>query len=139
MGNWVQRTLQNEIAREWMQSLTSQQDLRAVADAFAKVPHDGAVCLQIAPAFTALAAAELVAALNGSPSQALPANIVEWLKGKPKPTPQLRQRAIEVVKTILNELENDDSEIKYLWEKSEEELLYWTASVEELRTRLTRT
>ena len=86
------------------------------------------------PAVRTLIAAEVLAALGGRPTKALPPELQDWVSGRhgeaiPEALWPLSRIAVERVK--------DDSEISELWARSSE-FARWIDKVEDLLGRLER-
>lgn len=82
-------------------------------------------------ASSALAAAEIVAALNNKPCRDLSEEVVQWIEdNKEKDLDALKQLALAAVEIVKNK-----SELRELWEESEE-FGSWITLVEELEDRL---
>jgi hypothetical protein len=82
-------------------------------------------------ASVAVAAAEVVAALNGSPAESAPAAIDAWTKSHPQAlTPQLRELAARAMDRVRR-----NSELKDLWMEADG-LNDWIAAIQDLQTRL---
>ena len=77
-----------------------------------------------------LAAAEVVAALGGNPSDSLPKEIAAWVKGKRNPSKKLKKDALAAVAAVKK-----SSELKDLWEESDD-FAAWLSSLEDLEQRL---
>jgi peptidyl-tRNA hydrolase len=82
-------------------------------------------------ASNALAAAEVVAAMNGKPAQKLPEEVEAWLKGnKSRPDATLLDMARKAVARAKS-----SSELQELWAEGEEPE-QWNAAVDDLAARL---
>ncbi|MEM7764779.1 MAG: DUF4259 domain-containing protein [Pseudomonadota bacterium] len=80
-----------------------------------------------------LASAEVIAAVNGKPSEALPAGIAAWAKGKNKPDALTLERARGVLDRVLNK---KNSELAQLYADDADLDAEWRATIADLRTRL---
>jgi hypothetical protein len=85
--------------------------------------------LEAAPARIAVAAGEVVAALNGSAAAGAPAGIVAWARGCAC-TPELKATAVRALDRVRR-----SSELKDLWMEADG-LNEWSAAVRELQGRL---
>jgi hypothetical protein len=85
--------------------------------------------LEAAPARIAVAAGEVVAALNGSPAAGAPAGIVAWARGR-ECTPELKATAVRALDRVRT-----NSELKDLWMEADG-LNEWSGAVRELQERL---
>lgn len=130
MGAWGHGTFQNDDALDLLDDVTDGGD-----EAMLRATLDTAVAaagtrLEAPEASSALAAAEIVAALRGRPAVDLPDEAIEWARGRPAPDDVLVARARQAVDAVLT-----DSELRDLWMEADE-LPGWQATVEELRERL---
>ena len=82
----------------------------------------------------ALIAAEVLAALGGRPTAALPRELEEWVAGQ---SGQAIPRALWSTSRLAIERVKEDSEIAELWARSSE-LDRWIAKVDDLLDRLTQ-
>ncbi|MDH3791850.1 MAG: DUF4259 domain-containing protein, partial [Rhodospirillales bacterium] len=127
MGAWGHGNFDNDDALDWIYELQEALDTSAVVAALARVIDESADYLEAPECSSALAAAEVVAALNGKPASSLPEEVTTWIKGKAKPDSALLAKARRAVDTVL-----DDSELKDLW-KVDEDLGAWGQTVEDLK------
>jgi len=81
-------------------------------------------------ASVALAAAEVVAALAANPLTDLPENVSAWVARQQRPATELKAAAKAAVEKVLT-----DSELKDLWEESDE-FAAWNSSVNDILRRL---
>ena len=129
MGTWGIGTFENDTASDWLGDLETASDLgllrSALAATLAAVPVDAD------DAVIGLAAAEVVAALNGTGRQGIPDAIHDWVDGHATlPDADLLSTARAAVDAIL-----ERSELRDLWEESDS-FAAWQADVEELRAHL---
>jgi hypothetical protein len=122
-------TFENDDALDWVYLLEKAQDMSIVEEALSLV-LDGEEYLESPDCCTALAAAEVIAALHGSPSSFLPDEVTRWVSGKGEPEPALLSRAKRAVEAVLQA-----SELKELWEETDE-YEDWLEEVEGLLERL---
>lgn len=130
MGTWGHGTFQNDDALDLLDDVTDGGDeamLRATLDTAIEQAGES---LEAPEGSSALAAAEIVAALRGRPAADLPDEAVDWVRGRPAPDDMLVARARQAVDAVLT-----DSELRDLWMEADE-LPGWQATVEELRERL---
>lgn len=130
MGAWGHGTFQNDDALDLLDDLVDGGDERMLREALDTAISTAAEYLEASDASSALAAAEIVAALRGRPAADLPDEAVEWAQGRPAASDDLVDRARQAVAAVLG-----DSELRDLWAETEE-LPMWQGSVEELRERL---
>src|SRR5688572_24347601 len=80
---------------------------------------------------TALAAAEVIAALSGRPPELLPEEIVAWVRTN---SVAVDKDLVSMALKAIHRIETD-SELKELWEESDE-LASWLATLKNLKERL---
>ncbi len=128
MGAWGHNTIENDDALDWLGELT---DLRQITAAFAQIVDNVDGYIDLTDASAALAAAEVVAALNGRPSRSLPDEARSWIHGKTKPDTGLLQQARTAVEQVLA-----GSELEELWDEDGTNQSEWHAVVNDLKERL---
>ena len=129
MGGWGTGSFENDDATNWLANLAAigPADLARI---FSQAADDPAY-LEAPAASVVVAAAEVVAALNGSPAPVLPPAINEWLKKYPRiSTPELNALAVRALERVRR-----NSELKDLWLEADG-LNDWTAAIRDLQTRL---
>ena len=129
MGAWSHESFGNDDALDWVAELQAE-GLPAVAGALAAIRELAPDYLEAPTCSTALAAAEVVAALRGQPAQALPDDVQEWVAqnpGLPSDLVGMAQNAVAVIAA--------KSELRELWEESAD-FAMWQAAVDDLRERL---
>ena len=129
MGAWGAESFQNDDAADWLATLSTMSpgDLTQVFSLVA----DNSGYVEVTAASIAVAAAEVVAALNGRPAMGAPTEILEWTrKNHFGITPELKALSIRALDRVW-----ENSELKDLWSESEE-LSNWTAAIQDLRSRL---
>ncbi|NOX55940.1 MAG: DUF4259 domain-containing protein [Planctomycetes bacterium] len=131
MGAWGHNSFENDDALDWVADLEESQDMSAILKALNAVTDEAGDYIEAPECSMAIAAAEVVAALCGNAASSLPDEVNEWLKGKPKPDPQLAAKARQAIDVILA-----DSELKELWEEIEEDYPKWIAVLEDIKSRL---
>ncbi len=127
MPGWGTGSFENEDAQSWLKQLNllSVDDLRQIFRA-----ADPAAYLVTSAAHIVIAAAEVVAARKGMPSDPLPREIAEWLGRTSETSADLSKIAHHAVTQVrLN------SELKDLWLEADG-LNEWSASVHDLEQRL---
>jgi hypothetical protein len=128
MGAWGAGSFDNDDAVDWLASLEHARDLTPIDDAFAAVTGDGEPGEPDASA--AIAAAEVVAAIDGRPLADLPGEIVDWLaSAHPRPDPGLTERARAAVQRV-----RFSSGLKVLWGEGDPE--EWYEHIDHLLQRL---
>ncbi|HSZ00601.1 MAG TPA: DUF4259 domain-containing protein [Terriglobales bacterium] len=129
MSRWGVGSFENDDAAGWLGKLglITLDDLTKIFLHAADNPG----YLEALDASVAVAAAEVIAALNGSPAAGVPPEIVEWTKGnREASTPELKPLAIRALERVRR-----NSELKDLWLEADG-LNDWTAAIHELQTRL---
>ena len=130
MGAWGYGSFENDDAGDWVWELEDAKNLDPVLSAIETIENGGAY-LEAPDCSIAIAAAEVVAAIFGKPSDDLPESlheIVDGLSGSVPPT--LKSRAGAVVLRIKTE-----SELKELWSESGA-LDDWETQIDGLLMRL---
>ncbi len=88
-GAWDVGAFDNDDALDWIIEVSESSDIGDVRDALERVAN-GAGYLQVTNANYALAAAEIVAALNGHPNPMFPEELAAWISANGfKPDPGL--------------------------------------------------
>lgn len=134
MGAWGVLAFDNDEACDWAYDLEKTDDLSLVEEVFAAVVGP-AEYLDSHEACHALAACEVLARLRGNPGYNNPYTeaVDAWAAAHPiQPSANLLDRAERVIGRILG----DNSELRDLWDDSEEVRAEWYQSVEDLRHRL---
>lgn len=111
MGAWGTRNFENDGSQDWIFDLMDNKDAGMVSDTLARVLNNDEN-LEISDCEEALAAAEVVAALAGKPSEDFPEDPLEQLDVlNIIVTSALRQQAIATVQKIQTA-----SEMKAQWD-----------------------
>ena len=129
MGGWGTGSFENDDAMGWLSSLptTGPADLAKIFTQAA----DNPAYLEAPVASIVVAAGEVLAALNGSPTPAAPPAIDQWVKKYPRiSTPELNNLAVRALDRVRR-----DSELKDLWMEADG-LNDWTAAIRDLQARL---
>ena len=129
MGAWGMGSFENDDAADWVAGLDeiAPADLTQILVQAADDP----AYLEAPAASVAVAAGEVVAALNGSAAEGAPAKIGEWAKQHPQAlTSELKAVAIRALERVRR-----NSELKDLWMEADG-LNDWIAAVRELQERL---
>jgi len=108
MGAWGSGSFENDDAADWLAELgiIASDDLTKI---FAQAADDPTY-FEAPAASVVVAAAEVVAALNGSPAKGVPEEIVNWTMNRPTPTPELKALALRALDRVRK-----NSELKDLW------------------------
>jgi hypothetical protein len=132
MGAWGSGSFENDDASDWVADLCDDPDKEVISDALsAVVEMEAGEYLEAPDCSVGLAAAEVVAALKGSPNPGMPDDArkcVSKLKIKANAgMVSLALKAVERIKT--------DSELKELWDEAENPA-EWYEAVGNLEARL---
>ena len=130
MGTWGHGSFDNDDAADWLADLQAGDDLSVVHHAFEVVLGDADGFIESCDCCNALAAAEIVAALDGKPATVLPDGARSWVRGKAPPPQVMRSLARTAVRRV-----RDHSELRDRWE-ARTELKRWLGVVDDLVTRL---
>jgi hypothetical protein len=129
VAGWGTGSFENDDAAGWLAELKAIEP-DALTQIFARAA-DNPDYLEAPAASVAVAAAEVVAALNGSPAPGSPAEIGDWTTKHPQAlTPELKALAIRALDRVRR-----DSELKDLWLEADG-LNEWIAAVRDLQARL---
>lgn len=130
MGAWGIGSFDNDDALDWVIELEAADDSAILDAAFNTILDDTAQYLDAPDCCSAIAAAEVVAALLGKPDDALPEDVQVWVSARPAIDDTLTARARQALASILKV-----SELKELWEEVDE-YDQWLAAVNGLIGRL---
>lgn len=130
MGAWSHEPFGNDDAGDWIYELEESTDLSAIERALAAVTTQAEEYLEAPECSSALAAAEIVAALIGHPVATLPESAAAWVKGRAKPDGALIAQAKSAVAAVLG-----GSELQELWEESDD-YAQWQEVTNDLLVRL---
>lgn len=130
MGTWGTRNFENDGAQDWIFEVMDNKDGGMIADTLQfTLNKDG--FLDASECEDALAAAEVVAALFGKPSEDFPEDPLEDLDAlNLLATPALRKLAVSVVEKI-----KQASEMREAW-TAENQLEDWSGVLDDLVKRL---
>ena len=133
MGAWGVGNFENDSAMDWVWDLKKSKRLKLLESTVSNV-LDSKEYIVADLGSIGLAAAEVVAALNGKPLDRLPEDVSDWVKSqRRRPDLKLTERAREAVQRIKTE---EISELKQLWEEGDEPPTDWYAAVDDLIKRL---
>jgi hypothetical protein len=127
VGAWGTGSFENDDAVGWVAGLdavTPEELMRILVRA-----ADDPEYIEAGAARIAVAAGEVVAALNGSAAGGAPAGIVEWA-GKHVGSPELKAVAVRALERVRR-----NSEVKDLWMEADG-LNEWVEAMKELQGRL---
>ena len=111
--------------------LEESSDLASISKAIDLVIEPSENKLKVPTCCRAIAAAEMIAALNGKGAQSLPEEVTMWTEGIPKPTPILIARARQAIDLILS-----NSELKEVWQENVEDYPKWIDVSNDIKARL---
>lgn len=120
----------NDDAMDWIYDLQEEGNLADVNEALDLIVRSRSNQLDLTDSRIALAAGEVVAAMNGDISPELPEEAEDWLIGKSSASEALRAKAEEAVKKI-----SQNSELIDYWSERGQ-LGHWRATVNDLIRRL---
>jgi hypothetical protein len=130
MGAWGCGAFDNDDALDFVGDLETTQGTGHLFTVFSLIPVDEAAYVEAPEAAAAIAAAEVVAALLGRPSPALPEEMKAWVARHTDVEPRLVREALRVVERVLTR-----SELRELWEEGGE-FQFWQTSLTGLAARL---
>ncbi|HXR14995.1 MAG TPA: DUF4259 domain-containing protein [Terriglobales bacterium] len=125
---WGTGSFENEYATDWLKKLgaITPDDLTEIFVQAAD--HPG--YLEAPAASVVVAAAEVIAALRGSPTERAPAEVIKWTTNRPASTPELIALALRALERVRK-----NSELKDLWLEADG-LNDWIAAIQDLQTRV---
>jgi len=126
---WGTGNFENDNVMDWVPELKTlaPADLAKILEEAA----DSAEYLESPAACVALGAAEVVAALNGSPAVSAPKEVDAWVKQHPQaPTAELKDAALRATDRVRR-----NSELKDLWMEADG-LSEWIEVLKDLQARL---
>jgi len=128
MAAWGTGSFENDDAADWLAKLGAIEpdDLTQIFVQAADNPG----YLEASAASVVVAAAEVIAALNGSPTERVPPEVFQWMTNRPASTPELIALALRALERVRR-----DSELKDLWLEADG-LNDWTAAMQDLQTRV---
>ena len=129
MGAWGIGPFENDDAADWVYEVIETTNANVFAASLRNTSSKGYV--EASEACCALAAAEIVAALLGRPSEDLPDEVREWVKSGPL---QADEALVSLATAAASRVAND-SELKELWDETDESEA-WQTSVNDLIDRL---
>jgi hypothetical protein len=120
----------NDDAMDWVSELERAKSSSFIAETLRVVTERGDEYLDANEASRALAAAEVVAALNHAASPRLPVEVKQWVSRHQVGSPSLIQLALKAIQRI-----ETGSELSELWDESER-ADEWYEVLENLEARL---
>ena len=133
MSTWDSGTFDNDYAMDWVQDLLETKNLELVETTLDNVIDNGGGELEAPFAAEALAAAEVIARLLGSPGLAGENDDVDaWVAACKRKVNGLQ---VEKARRAIDLVLSDQSELKRLWSDSEE-YDTWRAGVSAVKARI---
>lgn len=129
MGAWGIGSFDNDDAADWVYELEESGGAEAISEALRAIGPDG--YLEAPDCSIALAAAEVLAALKGQPSESLPPEVITWVNDNPV---EVDDDLLGLALMAIHRIETE-SELKDLWEESGESD-EWVATLNDLKERL---
>jgi len=129
MGAWGLGTFENDDALDWRIELLREDDLEPVLSAFSEIKQSD--YLELPECCYALAAAEVVAALKGNPSDTLPKDVIAWITSHPL---IIDEPLIKDAEIVIEKIRSD-SELQELVEETGR-LDKWYMTLDDLLSRL---
>jgi hypothetical protein len=125
------QSFENDAALDWLADLEESNGLDLVVESLETPREDGYLDADVG--VTAIAAAEVVAALVDRPSASLPDGALEWVAQYASDSHSaLVPKAIAVIGEVLG----TNSELRELWEENEEDFPTWESTLLDLKARL---
>lgn len=134
MGAWSHESFGNDDACDWIAELVDDTDLASVEEALDVVLEAGDDYLEAPEASVAIAAAEVIARLQGNWGlvDAYSETVDGWIKRTRLTSPvDLTCKAHRAIERILGE----ESELRELWDDSDDRE-QWLHAVNDLKSRL---
>jgi hypothetical protein len=135
MGAWGVSNFDNDDAQDWLNDFTAKPNITAVKEALLTVINLGPdEYLEMPDCGSALAAAEVVAAMGNMPSAELPTEIIQWSKEHSSlVSDSITSLALEALLRIKT-----NSEMQEAWQEAISEP-QWQAEIKALEVRLGHT
>lgn len=132
-GAWDVGPFDNDDAADWVWELEESSDLSVVKAALKAVAKLNSY-IEAPTGSTAIAAAEVVAALNGQPHAQLPDEVAAWVETQSlHGDEKLVKLALQAIARVQD---LGDSELAQLWSDSEELQDSWVSELSDLKRRL---
>ncbi len=123
MGAWGHKSFENDAACDWLYDLEKVSDLSLIESTLGR---SEAEYLEAPEGCEILAAAEIVLALQGQARASLSEEALKWItKHKILVPSSLNAKTVAAVERVLAE----NSELRELWEESEEDFEIWRKDV----------
>jgi hypothetical protein len=129
VGAWGTGNFENDDAADWIAGLEEAEGIQPVVVALRSAIADG--YLEAPDCTTALAAAEVVAAIRGKPATNLPKAAAGWIR---QHHPAVDDEVLRLARQAVHRI-GTQSELLELWQDSDE-LEDWLATLKDLEHRL---
>lgn len=129
MGAWGTGNFENDDAADWAADLEEARTIQPVVGALQAASGEGH--LEAPECCVALAAAEVVAALQGRPSPAMPKGVASWVGASRL---QVNEDLLRLARLAVHRVATQ-SELLALWQEADE-MEGWVATIRELESRL---
>lgn len=129
MGAWGIRSFDNDDAADWVYELEESSGAEAIRAALQAISPDA--YLEAAECSSALAAAEVVAALKGHPLANLPPEVVTWVADS---NVEVDDDLLSLALMAIHRIETE-SALRELWQETDE-FDSWLATLTDLQLRL---
>jgi hypothetical protein len=131
MGAWDFGPFDNDDAHDWLYDLEKSSDISVIASVLRKITDIGDEYLEAPDCSSAVAGAEVIAAIRGQPIAKFPDNAKLWVESHcTLDVTNLIPNAIAALQRIRT-----NSELKELWDESEA-APKWYATIDDLTHRL---
>ena len=136
MGAWGPGIFANDDAAGWALRIADSADVGELSAALAEAAEASPRWLEAPSGSIALAAAEVVAAMIGRPSSALPHDLADWVAMRRDAVgPHLVDLANRAVAAVVQD--TGQSELRQLWDDAApDDRSAWLAAVADLKSRL---
>lgn len=134
MGAWGYGVFENDEVRDWKADLVDSEGIDFLQESITQVLEED--CIEVDVASIALGAIEVLAALNGRPSDELQAafehseDLENWIKAHSGKGSHMKDIAKQAIKRIM-----EGSELKELWEETGE-YQQWESTIKDLENRI---
>ena len=115
---------------DWIGEFESESSIEKIHEALDAVINNDEDFIDDYDAPGALAAAEVVAALNAKPSDLLHEEVAEWVRRQHPADAALRAKAAQAVSLVF-----EKSELREIWEE-DDQLPQWQEAIDDLLSRL---
>ena len=131
MGTWGMGSFENDAASDWAYDVVERDSPAFLTETFQQAEVD---YLEGPEGECIVAASEVVVALSGAGSEALPDELAEWVGHRPDiDAGSFKNICLAALDRVLG----DDSELRDLWtEAGGDDYEAWRANVESLRSRV---